>query len=89
MITLCALAAAAVLVQGRVHDKPFWQTIVQAKFEVPAGDPDRLADRILWLLEQPQLMQETGASARRRYEELYSKGRFMQRMTDLFEEIAG
>lgn len=37
MITLCALAAAALLVQPPVHDKAFWQAIVHAKFEVPAG----------------------------------------------------
>jgi len=66
------------------------ETVVEGAtgFEVPAGDPQQLAEKILWLLGEPQLMQETGANARRCYEELYSKGRFMQRMTDLFEEVA-
>lgn len=54
MITLCALAAAAVLVQGRVHDKPFWQTIVQAKFEVPAGETAaKLAGELVTYLGSP------------------------------------
>ena len=54
MITLCALAAVAVLVQGRVHDKPFWQTIVQAKFEVPAGETAaKLAGELVTYLGSP------------------------------------
>lgn len=38
MITFCALAVAAIFARTPVHDKPFWQGIVQAKFEVPAGE---------------------------------------------------
>jgi len=67
------------------------ETVVEGVtgLEVPASDPQRLAEKLLWLLEQPQLMQTMGEQARRRYEELYSRHRFMENMTNLFEEIAG
>ncbi len=54
MITLCALAAAAVFVQAPVHDKPFWQTIARAKFEVPAGETAaKLAGELITYLGSP------------------------------------
>jgi len=57
MSTLCALAALVFVVQGAqgpVHDKPFWQAIARAKFEVPAGESaPRLAGELAGLLGSP------------------------------------
>lgn len=49
-----ALVAAAVLAQLPVHDKPYWQAIVNAKFEVPAGETaPRLAGELVTHLGSP------------------------------------
>ena len=57
--------------------------------EVPIGDPVQLAERILWLLDQPEQMRLMGARARKRYEAMYTKERHIQRMIDVFTVSAG
>lgn len=57
--------------------------------EVPIGDPVQLAERILWLLDQPEQMRLMGARARKRYETMYTKERHIQRMIDVFTVSAG
>jgi hypothetical protein len=54
MFPLCAVAAAVVLAQLPVHDKPYWQAIVRAKFELPVGETaPRLAGELVTHLGSP------------------------------------
>lgn len=57
--------------------------------EVQIGDPVQLAERILWLLDQPEQMQQMGKKARQRYEALYTKERHIQQMIDVLTVSAG
>jgi glycosyltransferase involved in cell wall biosynthesis len=52
------------------------------------GDAAELAERLLWLIARPQLMQQLGANARRRYELHYSEQRFIANMRRVFLEAA-
>lgn len=52
--------------------------------EVPINDPQQLADRILWLLDHPEIIKAMGACARKRYEALYTKERHIERMIEVF-----
>jgi len=52
------------------------------------GDAGELAERLLWLLAHPQLMQQFGANARRRYEGHYSEQRFISNMRRVFLDVA-
>jgi glycosyltransferase involved in cell wall biosynthesis len=56
----------------------------EAGVEVPIDDPHQLADRILWLLKRPEIIKAMGACARKRYEDLYTKERHIERMIDVF-----
>jgi len=56
----------------------------EAGLVVPIGDPQRLADRVLWLLNHPEKMKTMGASGRKRYEALYTKERHIERMIEVF-----
>jgi glycosyltransferase involved in cell wall biosynthesis len=56
----------------------------EAGLEVPINDPQQLADRILWLLDHPEVFKAMGACARKRYEALYTKERHIERMIDVF-----
>jgi glycosyltransferase involved in cell wall biosynthesis len=57
----------------------------EAGLEVPIGDVQHLAERILWLLGHPEQMKLMGARARNRYETLYTKERHVRQMIDVFE----
>jgi glycosyltransferase involved in cell wall biosynthesis len=52
------------------------------------GDARELAERLLWLVARPELMQQLGANARRRYEVHYSEQRFISNMRRVFLEAA-
>ena len=52
--------------------------------EVPINDPNRLADRILWLLKHPDDMEAMGRRARQRYESLYTKELHIENMDKVF-----
>ena len=52
--------------------------------EVPVNAPQRLADRILWLLDHPKDMKAMGCRARQRYESLYTKERHIENMIEVF-----
>lgn len=56
----------------------------EAGVEVPIGDPHQLAERILWLLDHPEAIKAMGVCARKRYEDLYTKERHIERMIDVF-----
>jgi glycosyltransferase involved in cell wall biosynthesis len=56
----------------------------EAGLMVPIGDPQQLADRILWLLDHPEKMKAMGACGRKRYETLYTKAQHIERMIDVF-----
>src|SRR3954468_19560944 len=54
MSTLCALLTVVAVVQASAHDKPYWKGIVDAKFEVPAGETaPRLAGELVRDLGSP------------------------------------
>ena len=55
---------------------------------VPEKDTEALADRILRLLDQPDLAREMGRAGRRRVKELFSKEVMVKRFEDLFEQLA-
>lgn len=57
-------------------------------FEVNRNDPLHLADRILWLLDHPEVMREMGTKGRRRYEALYTRERFVKNMISIFSKVA-
>lgn len=56
----------------------------EAGLEVPINNPQKLADRILWLLDHPEALKTMGARARKRYETLYTKERHIERMIEVF-----
>lgn len=56
----------------------------EAGLVVPIGDPQQLADRILWLLDHPEKMRAMGVCGRKRYEALYTKERHIERMIEVF-----
>lgn len=56
----------------------------EAGLVVPINDPKQLADRILWLLDHPEKMKAMGACGRKRYEDLYTKERHIERMIAVF-----
>lgn len=56
----------------------------EAGLEVPINDHQKLADRILWLLDNPEAIKAIGARARKRYEALYTKERHIERMMEVF-----
>lgn len=56
----------------------------EAGLEVQIGDSRQLADRILWLLDHPEVIKEMGARGRKRYEDLYTKQRHIERMIEVF-----
>jgi hypothetical protein len=65
MPTFCALAAVVALAGMPGHDKAFWQAIVNAKFEVPAGETAAgLASELLTHLgsPDPELRDELAAT---------------------------
>jgi glycosyltransferase involved in cell wall biosynthesis len=55
----------------------------EAGLEVPINDPQQLAHRILWLMDHPEVLKAMGACARKRYEELYTKERHIERMIEV------
>jgi glycosyltransferase involved in cell wall biosynthesis len=60
----------------------------ESGIEVPTGDAIALADRIHWLLSRPNEMKRLGANARLRFEQEYTSGRHIDRMTAVFEGAA-
>ncbi|MBH0200385.1 MAG: glycosyltransferase family 4 protein, partial [Nitrospira sp.] len=57
----------------------------EAGLEVPIGDVQHLAERILWLLGHPEQIKIMGARARTRFETLYTKERHVRQIIDVFE----
>ena len=55
----------------------------EAGMVVPIGDPQQLANRLLWLLDHPEKMKTMGTYGRKRYESLYTKARHIERMIDV------
>jgi glycosyltransferase involved in cell wall biosynthesis len=56
---------------------------------VPAGDPDALAEKIAWLLEQPELRGNLGRAARQRVEERFLIEKHVSLTEDVYRQIAG
>jgi glycosyltransferase involved in cell wall biosynthesis len=56
--------------------------------EVPANSPEALANRILWLLDRPEDMIRLGRHGRMRFEARYTKKRFIEKMIDVFADLA-
>jgi glycosyltransferase involved in cell wall biosynthesis len=64
------------------------ETVADAGLEVTAA-PSALAERILWLLDRPEEMVRLGTAATNRYEQFYTRDRFVERMTQVFVEALG
>jgi len=61
-------------------------TVIDGKsgVEVPINDPEKLAERIVWLMNHPQTVKELGHHARQRYEALYTKTQHIENMIQVF-----
>jgi len=57
-------------------------------FLVPMRDVEGLADRVLRLVDNPEMMREMGLAGRRRVEEYFSKELMVRRFEELFERLA-
>lgn len=57
--------------------------------EVRAGDPQHLAERMLWLLDRPAEMKAMGMRSRIRYQACYTSERFLADMGKVFDSVAG
>ena len=57
------------------------ETVIEREsgFEVRCNDPQHLADRILWFLDHPEEIERMGCNARKRFELLYTRERFVHR----------
>jgi glycosyltransferase involved in cell wall biosynthesis len=56
-------------------------------FLTPPGDPQSLADKIAFLLDNPDVARELGQAGRRRVEEHFSKETMVRSFEDLFERL--
>lgn len=65
------------------------ETVVEGEtgLEVRREDPVDLAERLLWLLNHPEKMAKMGAKGRTRYEQLYTKERFVEAMVGVCEDV--
>lgn len=67
------------------------ETVVSGEsgLQFNVSDAADLAKQLSWLVERPEEIERMGANARRRYEELYSEGRFISNMTQVFLDALG
>ena len=56
-------------------------------FVVPPRDPGALAEKVLWLLEHPDLAQQMGREGRRRVETVFSLSRMQESFGNLYLSI--
>jgi glycosyltransferase involved in cell wall biosynthesis len=57
--------------------------------EVRANDADDVARRIVWMMDNRPGREEMGRNARKRYEALYTKERFIKDMVSVFDSAGG
>lgn len=57
-------------------------------WEIRINDPEDIAEQIVRMLEDPEMMREMGRRSRARYETHYTKTIFLQRMIVLFSQVA-
>jgi glycosyltransferase involved in cell wall biosynthesis len=67
------------------------ETVVEGEtgMEIKINDPEDLADKILWMLDNPNEMKRMGSSGRERYKRLYTLENHTQKMLNVFSTIAG
>jgi glycosyltransferase involved in cell wall biosynthesis len=87
LTALEAMAMAKPVVASKVGE--ILHVVVDGRtgFLVPEGDSDQLADRIIRILESPELGSELGKAARRRVEEMYSMPPMVGATESLYREI--
>jgi glycosyltransferase involved in cell wall biosynthesis len=56
---------------------------------VPPHDPDSLANAIIEIAQDAELMEAMGRSGRQRAEEVYSSELWIRRITSVFEDVFG
>jgi glycosyltransferase involved in cell wall biosynthesis len=78
-----AMAASKPIVATNVGGNPEVVVDGVTGFLVPSQDPQAMADKILLLLNDPQLAQRMGIAGRRRVEQNFS----LERMTDEYEKV--
>ena len=53
-------------------------------FIIPKRDPDSIAEKIIYLIENPDVRERMGQKSRQLYEANLTEEHFVQRMTDAF-----
>lgn len=81
-----AMAAGKAVVGSAVGGIPEMIQEGLTGFLVPPGDPETLADRLLWLLTHPEEAEEMGKRARAFAEKFFSPGAYHQAYRQLFEK---
>jgi glycosyltransferase involved in cell wall biosynthesis len=87
LAALEAMAMAKPVVASKVGEILHVVADKRTGFLVPEGDSDQLADRIIKLLEDPELAAELGRAARRRVEEMYSLPPMVGATESLYREV--
>lgn len=66
-------------------------TVIEGEcgLEVRSNDPQHLADRLLWCLDNPEEVERMGRNARERFERFYTSERLVQCLGDLFTLASG
>jgi len=82
-----AMAAGCPVISTRIGAIP--DTIVEKEtgFLIDARNPEMLADCIIRLIEDADLQKQMGMSARKRYEQCYTKERFIDNMIGVFQKV--
>ncbi len=62
--------------------------ILEEEFLVQKWDPEGLAEKISWLLENPELRRRAGARGREMVESEFSLQRMVREYRELYEETA-
>ena len=66
-------------------------TVIEGEcgLEVRPNDPQHLADRLLWCLDNPEEVARMGRNARERFDRFYTNERFIQHLDMLFTLASG
>jgi len=86
--TMEAMACKVALVITDVGDNRTWVRNEENGFIVPIKNPEALAEKIIYLLENEEVRKRFGEISRRRIEEKGDYYKEMEKMRELYEEMA-
>ena len=59
----------------------------KAGAEVPINDSEALAEKLLWMMDHPSVLQKMGMEGRHRYESLYTKDHHIKCIGEVFDSV--